>query len=637
MPRVKTTSKQNNNDTGREFAALLKERERDAGVSASLQEMYQAEGVAKNVARLRSRDANPLKRLAWTFFLFLTLVTVMSWAGFFLLHQGERLHSEDITLAVTGPAQSVAGQPEVYELQYKNVSAFDLHDVTIRLQLPDAVAFIDAAPAPVSLPTEGNEVVWQLETIPAKRSGRIALQAALIAKAGERARLQAALHYRPENFSASFSAQATFETMVSGIGVSAAFEAPSFTNVGQEMPITLRYARERDSYLQTFSVLVETGEQFKISGDNQTGVWEVKNLTDTQQELVIKGSYAKKPAAAESFTVKLAVPHEVNITRTENGATVTERKVVYRVFYEQELPIVVIDSALALTLSLNGATTAKPINGGDTLNYVVHYKNASEATLRNIIILATVDSPLVDWNALRDEHGGERKDNAILWTKAEVADLASLAPDAEGSFGFSLKIKDNTGKAPNAVVRAALDYSIDSAFTNTGAAPAIELVSPLNTDVTFNAQLRYFDTYNTAVGAGPLPPRVGETTTYRVYWSIEVGRHDLADVVVTTILPAGRLWANNYTNPIGDVSYDSATRAVAWRVPRVDATGAAVLDFAVSVTPTAAERNKIITVLNQSTFAATDAETNGRVTREAGPKTSALADDAAGNGKGQVE
>jgi len=466
------------------FSELLKEREDDGRVDESLQEIYRAENLDAAKGSPQRRRVDPLKRLAWTFVVFLVLLATVSWSGFYLLHQGERLHSDDVSFAIVGPSAAVVGQEVIYELQYKNLSAFNLRNVQLRLQAPDNFIFIDAASAPES----ATALTWRLDQVETKRSGRIVVKGKLVDTTGASANFAAALSYRPENFSSTFRTDAIFTTTISATGVSAAVEAPAFVNVGQEMTLTVRYAKERENYLNAFSVLIEHGEHFVVSGANQTGAWPVSGLTDAQQELYIKGAYAKKLDSAEKLVVRLAVPQAATITREENGQSIIEQKTIYHVFYEQEVSIVVVDGALSLTISLNGSLAGKPVHFGDTLNYVVHYKNAGDAVLRNVIIMATADSPLLDWSALKDEHNAERNDNSLLWTKAEIPELASIAPNHEGSFGFSLKVKDAAaGETKDLSIRAALDYSIDSA-PNSGGTHAVELINPLATDGTPGAQ-----------------------------------------------------------------------------------------------------------------------------------------------------
>jgi hypothetical protein len=624
----------NNNQPEKDFAELLKERAGDGRIDESLQEIYQAEKATEAKTNLQRRRVDPLKRLAWTFAVFLILLAAVSWSGFYLLHQGERLRTEDVSFAIDGPADVVAGKEVVYELQYKNLSAFNLQNVEIRLQAPEHFIFIDAAPSPEN-PTA---LTWRLDQIETKRSGRIAVKGKLIDVVGATENFSATLSYRPENFSSTFRTDTSFAATMHAAGLSVSVEAPSYTNVGEELPLTVRYAKERESYIDAFSVLLQHGEHFVVSGGNKSGVWPVSKVADTQQELVLKGSYGKKPDSAEKLIVQLAIPEEKILTHDEGGQSITEQKTVYHVFYEQEAPVTVVDGALSLTLSLNGSLSGKPVNFGDELNYVIHYQNVSDAMLKNVVIMAAVDSPLVDWSTLKDENRGEQKDNALLWTKAEISDLAGIAPDKEGSFGFSLKVKNaSAATAGNLAVRATLDYSIDSAPVS-GATHAVELVNQINTDVTFNAQLRYFDFNNNAVGSGPLPPQAGQKTTYQVYWSVAADVHDLKDVSVSATLPAVVAWDNTYTASSGDISYAADTKTVTWSVPNVSAVGQPVLvQFAVSLTPAAGDRNKIITVMNQSNFQATDASTSGIIAAAIQPKTTNLVDDPIGQGQGQVQ
>jgi|SRR3989339_721854 len=618
------------------FSELLKEREGDDHINKSLQEIYQAENLPAAKGSLHRRSVDPLKRLAWTFVVFLGVLAAVSWSGFYLLHQGERLRTEDVSFAIVGPQEVAVGKEVVYELQYTNLSAFNLRDVQIRLQAPDDFIFLDAAPAPVS----DKGLNWRLDQVDTKRSGRIAVKGKVVGLINAQENFSATLSYRPENFSSTFRADASFTTTVNATGISFSIEAPSFINVAEAMPITVRYAKEHESYLDAFSVLLTSSEHFVVSGDNQTGVWLVNNAKETQQELAIKGSYAKKPAGDEKLTVQLAVPQAVVLTHEENGQSVIEHKTIYHVFYEQVVPVVVVDGALSLTLSLNGATAGKPLNFGDALNYVIHYKNVSAAALKNVVIMATVDSALVDWSALNGEHNAERSANSLLWTKAEIPELAGIAPNQEGSFGFSLKVKDAAAAAAaggDLAIHTALDYSIDSAPVS-GNAHALELINQLNTDATFNAQLRYFDISNASVGAGPLPPKVGEKTTYQVYWSAAAGMHDLKNLTVSATLPDGVKWENVSVAGVGAVSYDSGNKTVTWMAPVVGSLDQpALLRFAVSLIPAAGDRGKIITVLNQTDFSATDAATGGVITAAVKPKTTNLEDDSAGHGQGQAQ
>jgi hypothetical protein len=314
---------------------------------------------------------------------------------------------------------------------------------------------------------------------------------------------------------------------------------------------------------------------------------------------------------------------------------------VYSPFYESEVAPIVVEGALSMTLTVNSSASNKPVNFSDTLNYIVHYKNTSEAELKNVIIMAVVDSELVDWQTLQDKNNAEQKNNTLVWTKSEISDLASISPDEENSFGFSIKIKNKDDVKDVSLndlgIKAYVDYSVDSAISN-NSTHAAEITNPINSNVDFTAELRYFDQNNISVGEGPLPPKVGEKTTYQAYWFVKNSLHDLKNVQITTTLPENIFWESKTSATDGSISYNADNREVKWSVSTVDTIGEpAFIQFAVSVTPIEENKNKIITILNKARLEAVDSETNGIIISEAPAKTSSLVDDELGKGYGKVE
>ncbi|MEK7067518.1 MAG: hypothetical protein AAB956_00805, partial [Patescibacteria group bacterium] len=517
-------------DLDKDFSVLLKEREQQDEVGESLQEIYQAEDPslisanknnnhsylnANHMASISRRNNSPWNKIAGTFLLLLIVLAGISWTSFLIFNAGDRLDAKDIEFNISGPDKAIVGQEVVYDIQYKNLSQFNLKEVEIYVNYPANFVFMDAVPAPAA-----GSHIWQLSQIDAKRSGRIEFKGRLIAPVDTAAIFPAAIAYRPENFSSTFSADAGVTTAVSASGLDINIEAPSFFNVKEEAAVSIKYLKTKESYLNNFKIIFSAGDDFSLSGSDQSGVWNITNLSDSQRELLIKGQYVKKPPTNEKLKLSFVSPQEIKAA-DESGAATTQIKDY--LFYEYEWQPLVAEGALNLSLAVNGSASDKAVNFGDALNYVVHYKNTSDATLRNVIIMATIDSPAVDWQTLQDEQGGEVKGNSIIWTKEQIKNLGEIRPSAEDSFGFAIKIKTREQTkdiATNDIkVRSALDYSIDSAINN-AANPLVQIVNPVNSDLQFNNEIRYFDRQNIAVGEGPLPPKVGQKTSFHVYCTL---------------------------------------------------------------------------------------------------------------------
>ena len=118
MPENKAIKKNNGHETAKDFSALLKERDGDGPINQNLKKIYQSEtaDAVKSGGMPARRRIDPWQRLALTFLVFLALLAAVSWSGFYLLHQGDRLRSEDVTVQITGPSETTAGKEEVYEI-----------------------------------------------------------------------------------------------------------------------------------------------------------------------------------------------------------------------------------------------------------------------------------------------------------------------------------------------------------------------------------------------------------------------------------------------------------------------------------------------------------------------------------------
>ena len=164
------------------------------------------------------------------------------------------------------------------------------------------------------------------------------------------------------------------------------------------------------------------------------------------------------------------------------------------------------------------------------------------------------------------------------------------------------------------------------------------IVNKINSDLKFSEAVRYFSQDNIPVGTGPLPPQVGQTTTYKVYWNLTNNLHELSDLSVKVNLPDYVSWDGKERATVGKVSYLSGENAIVWEIGRLPITVfQASAEFSISVVPREEDRNTIMVLLPGSKISATDAETGAVLTQSTKAKTTKLEDDEIGKGDGIVE
>ena len=106
--------------------------------------------------------------------------------------------------------------------------------------------------------------------------------------------------------------------------------------------------------------------------------------------------------------------------------------------------------------------------------------------------------------------------------------------------------------------------------------------------------------------SGPIPPKVGEATTYTITWQIENYYNELKNVKVKTVLPnnvglTGKVFPEEESSSF---AFDSQSREIVWQVGDLEM-GTGILKqarscvFQVSLTPTADQKGALAVLVNE--------------------------------------
>jgi hypothetical protein len=123
---------------------------------------------------------------------------------------------------------------------------------------------------------------------------------------------------------------------------------------------------------------------------------------------------------------------------------------------ETESPAEGERQTLSLDLTVNGKDGISYANFGDTLNYVLVYRNESGNDVENLEIKINTYSTsqnnkmLLNWSTLEGADGAsvygfqvspELRRGTITWTSREISPFKKIAPGEEGQINFKINIK----------------------------------------------------------------------------------------------------------------------------------------------------------------------------------------------------
>ena len=623
------------------FEKVVEREVRHQEIDSNLNEIYRDnKGGLVDVKRLKARRSHSIVVRVFRRLLVLTILGLAAYFAYIYFFDGDN-NLNTIRLEITAPEQAVAGEEFSYLISYQNPTKFAITRLRLELRYPENFVMTSAEPLPVS--TNNG---FDLPDLPAGSSGLVTVTGKLIGRTDSVNVISARLNYMPANFSSEFKKEASDATIISGLGFKIALEESPLAFVGQDNELSFSFFDLENNYLDDFIIKFSLPEKVTLSlvdsEASATSSPEEKKLVATSDGIsswLISGLEQETSGSKLSFRyqIKEKIDSQPIVIRLEKRLEDGQSYL----FWEKTLLPEIVKSDLNLTILADGSRNNNSANFGDTLEYILSYSNKGESSFKDAAIMAVLEGPLFNWNSLSLEDEGEiRTGRTIVWNKTHLPALAEVKPGDGGEIRFSIKLNEYQSSyfGEKLEVSAYAQYGV-------GEQPGADnrsniIITRLNSDLSLQESIRYFDENNIPVGSGPLPPRVDEASSFRVYWTVRNNLHELSQAQVMFSLPTYVNWAGNDIVSAGNIYYDASRHAVIWSIGRLPVSVSQFdAAFNISLVPSESDRNKILVLSPGAAVTAIDNETQAQLSKKSGPKTTKLEDDdiASLNNSGRIE
>lgn len=627
------------------FDEYVENEAKEEEIKDSLARIYQDDkGDRVNIRKLTIKT-----KRGWFFNLF-TLAIVLFvlggaiYAAYNYVYLKINNNRSSVGIAFDANKEVAAGEEFYYNLNYKNEDRVAINNIEIKVKYPDNFIFSASDPKP-----SRNNDTWEIASLASHRGDTVKIKGKLVGPGDSANIILADMTYTPQNFSSEFKKSTSYETKINDIGLDFSFSNSSSALVNEENEIIIKFKAKAENYINNFRLTLEHAAEVEIIKSPETvqannatagapaglliqpssaGAWRLSNFGKNENEFKIKFKVKEKKQPQSAIKLKFELP---------NAADNQPEK--YYLFYEKDLTYEIIKSDLNINLISNGSPLDQGANFGQTLNYSINYANKGENLMKDLIIMAVLESDFLDWQTLADKNNGKVSGNAISWSKTEIPALAEFQSGAQGVIDFSIKLKPQAGIDLSQAyqVKSYVKYSL-AGKSATGDNQSNAIINKINSDLNLTEQVRYFNDDNIAVGSGPLPPKVGQITSLKVYWTINNNLHELNNLEISVNLPANVTWDGKNRSSVGSIEYDSQNNKVVWLIGRlpilVYQTNA---EFNISVSPLESDRNKIMIILPGTVVSAEDKETKTVIKKTSDAQTTRLKDDNIANTDGIVE
>lgn len=575
-------------------------------------------------------DRGPKRRLGpWRLVLVLVVLAGAAVAGLFVFNRPGKFGNADVAIRLAAPTSVASGAPFTLAVTVKNNEAVALKDAELTLQYPDGFRFERADPAPEN---EAHQA-WRLGTLAPGASKAVSLSGVVLGSVGETATFVATASYVPANFASEFTKTASVTVSVNASRLELSIDGPPSVVPGKSFTFTVSVLNAAVAPLDRVVLTGGLPDGFTLDlaepKATEANRWAFGTLApDQKASVTVTGTVTGDAGGSVQLTWRVGLTGE-------DGAESPQS--------ETNQILLLVNPTVTLSVSVNDSSTDGTLALGEALAVKVAFANASDIDLPHATLAVTVEGRVVDFSTLQDPAGGKRKGATITWTETQVPALSDLKPGDGGSISFSVGTLSNltvqTASDRNIAIRAT---AVLAAGGKTEPAATAAVTRKVVTRATVTAEARYTTEDGETVGEGPLPPSLGSTTTYRIYWTLANTTNDLTDVTLTATVPAGVLFTGkNVTTSSGSLTFDPVSRTAFWSLGRLPAgSGTLVANqsaaFGVSITPSEAQVGTAPELLGSTALSGTDAFTSTAVTASANAITTASATDPSLAGKGTV-
>lgn len=514
--------------------------------------------------------------------------------------------SKDVLkLEILGPEETQAGDEIEYTVKMKNNGKARLEKSELVFNFP-----ID------SIPSDGKPLA-DTQTIGDIYPGQeqsFTFKARLFGNQNETREAKAQVSYTPKNLKAEYKSETTLTTLIKSVPLTLDLDLPLKINPGEKIDFSLNYFSNLDYAMENLRVKVEYPEDFTFVSSNPKSKdqtqWDLKPLSQANGGRVeISGILDGKEGESKNFKAQIGMVRD------------DEFLVLKEAFQTVELS----GASLYVSQTVNGSQNYSA-NPGEMLHYEIYFKNLGQKPIQKKFLVVKLESNFFDLTSITSQQGTSGQgDSSILFDWKNIPDLKFLDADEEGKVEFWVKTKEvvSGGAAGgNSILKDIVNLS-DSEKT---------FEVKMNSLTELWQKILYQD--EVFGNEGPVPPKVGEKTTFTVWWQVNNKLNTLKNAKVKMILPTNVKPTGQFFPESSKFTYDSDSKEVVWNIGNIESNRQTplALHFQIEFMPTQSQQGKTPNLVGEAELTAEDSFTDDIIKRKAEPVNTLLPDDQNSSG-----
>ncbi|NTU66461.1 MAG: DUF11 domain-containing protein [Candidatus Moranbacteria bacterium] len=533
--------------------------------------------------------------------------------------------TERVTVSINGTSEAKSGNLITYEIGYSNDNFVDIKNATLRLTYP---ADIRPESNPDFVTSEMTTGTFNIGTIKSHGSGKITFNVRTYNPKGALVYLKTDLAYTPFSIGGQSVASNQLGINIVTSPISIEVAAPQSVSSGDQVDYQIIYKNTSQEESNGIRIRLEYPDGFAFTGSDPKvfeggNVWYIGTLAPGQSGKIV-ASGKLEGVQGDNKQVKATV-----------GIVENSRFISYN---EEDADTKIASSPFVISQTVNGRSKLS-VNAKDSLSFEINYKNTGTIGLRDAIVKEYLDSPVLDYSLLDLKGKGVYDDSkkTITWKASDFPELANVLPGQGGKIQFSIRVKETIPIAGNNDKNFIISSlaKIDSPDVPTSI-NANKVIAGNRMDMRLNSKLvldvkAYYNDPNIP-NSGPIPPKVGQETTYTVHLIASNISNDVEGAKVEAVLPTGATMTGAIFPQDASLKYNERTNSLVWDMGNIPS-GTGVLtvpqevSFQVRIKPSLDQVRKEAILMERAAFSAKDTFTGENLSVNIYQKTTVLTED----------
>ncbi len=535
-------------------------------------------------------------------------------AAFVFMRGDANISSRNVDVRVLGPVSIAGGDELSFDILIDNKNNTTIEAATVFVTYPEGTRSVE------NIETELIRDQQEYGEILSGGTARKTFSSIFFGEKDSVENIYVTVEYRVKGSSATFKKEKTYEIKISSSPVIMNISYPQETSSNQEIEFSLDVISNSSTDLNNLLLTAEYPFGFSFVSSNiqpsfDTNKWVLGKLEPEKKvRITIQGVLQGQDNEERTFRFNIG---------TQSSA---DERTLGTVFVATNRTIAIKQTDLGLFAQVNGNSGDNiVIHAGDSVQTNISWLNNLPTRLVDAQILARFSGDLFDENVVSANSGGfyQSTSKEVLWTSATKNDLSEIIPGKGSSASFEIATKPLTSALASNLRNPALYLQMQIAgkqFSDGGSSEDAQTIINKTIKIASDLDLsaRVLHSSGPIENSGPIPPKVGQATTYTVIWSLTNSFNNVSNVQVQAELPSYVTWSGITTPSSELISFDEVTRQITWDAKAVSA-GAGYnnvirqVAFRVSIIPSISQIGVSPSLLGESAVIGLDTFTNTRL------------------------